>query len=66
MQEPVPGVPTAIRTLTFGLNGKTKVKGKTRGVVETTSCSGKKWTLKFENIVRDGKLSDSRSVSCKK
>jgi hypothetical protein len=66
VQEPVTGVPTAIRTLSFGLNGKTKVKGKTRGVIETTACSGKKWTLKFENIMRDGKLSDSRSVGCKK
>jgi uncharacterized low-complexity protein len=66
IQEPVVGVPSAIETLSFGLNGKTKVKGKTRGVVESTSCSGGKWTLKFHNIVTDGKLSDSRSVSCKK
>jgi hypothetical protein len=65
IQEPVVGVPSAIETLSFSLNGKTKVKGKSRGVVESTSCSGK-WTLKFDNIVTDGKLSDSRSVSCKK
>ena len=66
IQEPAPGVPSAIRTLAFGLNGKTKVKGKTRGVIESTSCSGGKWNLKFVNIVTDGKLSDSRSASCKK
>ena len=66
IQEPLPNVPSAIETLSFGLNGKTKVDGKSRGVVESTSCSGGKWTLKFENIVTDGKLSDSRSVSCKK
>jgi hypothetical protein len=66
IQEPLPNVPSAIETLSFGLNGKTKVKGKTRGVIESTSCSGGKWKLKFENIVTDGKLSDSRSVSCKK
>ncbi len=66
IQEPLPNVPSAIETLSFGLNGKTKVKGKTRGVIESTSCSGGKWNLKFENIVTDGKLSDSRSVSCKK
>jgi hypothetical protein len=66
IQEPLPNVPSAIETLSFGLTGKTKVKGKTRGVVESTSCSGGKWTLKFENIVTDGKLTDTRSVSCRK
>ena len=66
VQEPLPGVPSAIKELNFSLNGKTKVKGKTRGVVESTSCSGGKWNLKFQNVMRDGSLSDSRSVSCKK
>ncbi len=56
---------SAIETLNFGLNGKTKVKGKTRGVIESTSCS-KKWTLKFDNVMTDGTLSDSASVACKK
>jgi hypothetical protein len=65
IQEPLPGVPSAIEALNFGLNGKTKVKGKTRGVIESTSCS-KKWTLKFDNIMTDGTLSDSASVACKK
>jgi hypothetical protein len=65
IQEPVVGVSSAIESLNFGLNGKTKVKGKTRGIVESTSCS-KNWTLKFENIVTDGKLSDTASVACKK
>jgi hypothetical protein len=66
IQEPVAGVPSSIRTLSFGLNAKTKVKGKTRGVVESTGCKGGKWTLKFQNIMTDGSLSDSRSVKCKK
>ena len=66
VQEPIPNVKSAIRTLSFSLNGKTKVKGKSRGVVESTGCSGGKWTLKFQNVMTDGKLSDSRSVSCKK
>jgi hypothetical protein len=66
IQEPLPNVPSAIETLNFSLNGKTKVKGKTRGVVESTACSGGKWSLKFQNIMTDGSLSDSRSVSCKK
>jgi hypothetical protein len=65
VQEPAPGVPSAIKTLSFSLNGKTKVKGKTRGVVESTSCS-KKWTLKFQNVMTDGSLTDTASVACKK
>jgi hypothetical protein len=66
VQEPIPNVKSAIRSLSFSLTGKTKVKGKTRGVVESTGCSGGKWTLKFQNVMTDGSLSDSRSVSCKK
>ena len=66
IQEPAPGVASAIETLNFSLNGKTKVKGKTRGVVESTSCSGKKWTLKFQNVMTDGSLTDTSSVACKK
>jgi hypothetical protein len=65
IQEPAPGVPSSIKTLSFALNGKTKVKGKTRGIIESTSCS-KKWTLKFLNTMTDGSLSDTASVSCKK
>ena len=66
IQQPVPGIKSAIQTLKFGLTGKTKVKGKSRGIIESTSCSGKKWTLKFENIVEGGKLTDTDSVACKK
>jgi hypothetical protein len=66
IQQPVPGVPSSIRTLAFGLNGKTKVKGKTRGVIESTGCTGGKWNLKFQNVVTDGSLSDQRSVNCRK
>jgi hypothetical protein len=65
IQEPLIGVPSAIETLSFSVNGKTKVKGKTRGAIESTSCS-KKWTLKFQNIMTDGSLSDTRSVKCSK
>lgn len=66
IQEPVPGVASSIRTLGFGLNAKTKVKGKTRGIIESTGCSNGKWKLKFQNIMTDGSLTDTRSVSCKK
>jgi len=66
IQEPVVGVSSAIENLNFSLNGRTKVKGKTRGAVESTGCFNKKWTLKFENIVTDGKLTDTRKVTCRK
>ena len=66
IQEPVTNVPSAILDVNFTLNGRTQVKGKTRGAVESTGCFNKKWTLKFENIVTDGKLTDKRSVSCRK
>jgi hypothetical protein len=66
IQEPVTGVPTGIRTLTFTVNGKTKVKGKTRGALESSGCSGGKWTSKVTNVLRTGTLTDSPSVSCRK
>jgi hypothetical protein len=66
IQEPVTGVPTGIRTLNFTLNGKVKVKGKTRGVLESTACSGGRWTTKITNVLRTGTLTDSPSVSCRK
>jgi hypothetical protein len=66
IQEPVTGVPTGIRSLTFTLSGKTKVKGKTRGAVESHGCSGRKWTSKVTNVLRTGILTDSPSVSCRR
>jgi hypothetical protein len=66
IQEPVTGVPTGIRTLNFTLNGKTKVKGKTRGVLESSACSGGRWTAKITNVLRTGTLTDSPSSSCRK
>jgi hypothetical protein len=66
IQEPVPGVPTGIRTLTFTLNGKAKVKGKTRGVLESSGCSGGKWTGKVTNVMRTGTVTDTASVTCRK
>lgn len=65
IQEPLPGVDTAITTLKFGLNAKKKIKGKTRGIVESTSCAGK-WTLKFTNVLTDGQLTDTAGVACRK
>jgi hypothetical protein len=66
IQEPITGVPTGIKTLTFSVNGKAKVKGKTRGALESSGCSGGKWTSKITNVLRTGTLTDSPSVSCRK
>lgn len=66
VQEPITGVPTGIKTLTFSVNGKTKVKGKTRGALESSGCSGRKWTSKVTNVLRSGTLIDSPSVACRK
>jgi hypothetical protein len=65
IQEPIAGVPTGIKTLNFTLSGKAKIGGKSRGIVETTSCSGT-WKAKVTNVLRDGTLTDSPSVKCKK
>jgi hypothetical protein len=66
IQEPVTGVPTGIRTLNITLNGKTKVKGKTRGALESSACSGGRWTAKVTNLLRSGSLTDSASATCRK
>jgi hypothetical protein len=66
IQEPITGVPTGIKTLTFTLSGKARVKGKSRGALESTACSGGKWTAKVTNVLRTGTLTDSASVACRK
>lgn len=66
IQEPITGVPTGIKSLTFTVNGKTKVKGKTRGALESGACSGGKWNSKVTNVLRTGTLTDSPSASCRK
>ncbi|HEY1276002.1 MAG TPA: hypothetical protein VGF25_13885 [Thermoleophilaceae bacterium] len=66
VQEPVSGVKSGIKTLKFTLNGKTKVKGKSRGILETTSCSGGKWTGQVTNILQDGSLTQKVSTPCHK
>jgi hypothetical protein len=65
IQEPVPGVPTGIKTLRFKLSGKAKIGGKSRGIVETTGCSGS-WKAQVTNFLRDGTLTDSPSAKCTK
>jgi hypothetical protein len=66
IQEPVTGVPTGIRTLNFTLNGRTRVRGRSRGVLESRSCPGGRWTARITNVLRTGTLTDSPSVRCRR
>ena len=65
IQEPVPGVPTAITKLDFGLNKKARVNGRSRGVVESTGCKRRRWTLAFQNVYRHGSTTDTDTTPCR-
>jgi hypothetical protein len=65
IQEPVPGVPSAITKLKTSINGTIKRKGKKRGVIESFGCS-RAWTLAFTDVLRDGSLKDSDFARCSK
>jgi hypothetical protein len=65
VQEPVAGANTGILTLGFKLKAKAKVKGKNRGVVETTSCPKGGWKFKVTSIERTGKIPSTSTVKCK-
>jgi hypothetical protein len=53
VQEPLQNVNTGIEDLTFTLNGKIKVKGKTYGAVSTVGCKkGGKEKTKVTNVYR--------------
>ncbi|MBJ7330905.1 MAG: hypothetical protein JHC95_13470 [Solirubrobacteraceae bacterium] len=43
LQEPAPGVPVSITDLSLTLGKSMKIKGKTRGIIEVTKCTGGKW-----------------------
>jgi hypothetical protein len=64
IQEPVPGVSTGIRSLRFSLSGKARIGRKSRGIVESTSCS-RRWKAQVTNVLRDGTLTDSPSARCR-
>lgn len=65
IQQPALGVRSSIKTLTFTLEGKTKVKGRSMGVVASTGCK-KSWKMKVTNVLTDGSLTDTASASCRK
>ena len=65
IQQPALGVRSSIKTLTFTLEGKTKVKGRSMGVVASTGCK-KSWKMKVTNVLTDGSLTDTASASGRK
>lgn len=65
IQQPALGVRSSIKTLTFSLEGKTRVKGRSMGVVASTGCK-KSWKMKVTNVMTDGSLTDIASASCRR
>lgn len=65
IQEPIEGVPTGIVQLQFRLKATAKIKRKTTSIVQTTGCKQKKWKFTLVNIYRDGKNTDTDTVTCK-
>jgi hypothetical protein len=66
VQEPVQGANTGILTLSFKLSAKAKVKGKNRGVVETSSCPKGGWKFNVVSVERTGKIPSSSTIKCTK
>lgn len=65
LQEPAPGVPVAITLFEVTIKKSIKVKGKTRGLVEITSCKGGKWKAKGDFGYAGGAPSKTVNVSQK-
>ena len=54
LQEPAPGVKVAITLFQVKIQKSRKIKGKTRGIVEITKCTGGKWDAKGDFRYADG------------
>ena len=66
IQEPAPGVPSAIRELRTTINGTVTRKGQKRGVIESFGCN-RAWTLSFTSVFTSGgSLKDSDFARCTK
>ncbi|UUY03208.1 hypothetical protein LRS13_21445 [Svornostia abyssi] len=65
LQEPAPGVPVAITLFQVKIQKSIKVKGKTRGLVEITSCKGGQWKSKGDFRYAGGAPSTTVNVSQK-
>ena len=67
LQEPVQGVPTGIRELTFSLKGTARINGKRRSIAETTGCGPRnQWLFSLTDIYTDGRKTDSDTARCRK
>lgn len=58
--------PSGITVLNNTLKGSVRIKGKKRGLIESTSCKKKKWTVKFSNVAVDGTLTQNITGKCRK
>ena len=65
IQEPLTGVPSAIRQLRTTINGTVTRQGRRRGVIESFGCN-RAWTLSFTSVFRDGSLKDSDFARCRR
>lgn len=67
LQEPAPGVPVSITSLSLSIGKSAKIKGVKRGIIEVTKCTGGKWfgqgTLDFRNAES---FSADQTIPCKK
>ena len=68
LQEPAPGVPVAITLFSVKIQKSAKVKGKTRGIIESTNCKGGTWKSKGDFQYANGapSLSTATSQKCTK
>jgi hypothetical protein len=65
LQQPVPGVKSAIGELTTTIAGSAPIRGRRRGILETTGCPRRGWAFTLESVYDDGgRNRDSGRVRC--
>jgi hypothetical protein len=65
LQEPVPGVKSAIDELTTTIAGSARIRGRSRGILETTGCPRRGWSFSLQSVYDDGGSNrDSGTVRC--
>ncbi len=63
----VAGVPTGITRLNTNFTGTIRVKGKRVGITSNSGgCIAGKWLFRGANVMRDGTVSDTDTVKCRK
>jgi hypothetical protein len=64
LQQPIPGVKSAIDRLFTRLSATARIRGRRRGILETTGCR-RSWAFTFESVYDDGgRLRDTDRVRC--